>query len=43
MRPELTAAQLRELIINGADDRKAGDRTVKLMNPKRSLEMLKNS
>jgi len=43
MKPELTPAQLRKLIIDGADDRKAGDRTVKLMNPKRSLEMLKNS
>ncbi|MBL0062009.1 MAG: S8 family serine peptidase [bacterium] len=43
IKPELTPAQLRKLIIDGADDRKAGDRTVKLMNPKRSLEMLKNS
>ncbi len=43
LKPELTPAQLRKLIIDGADERKAGDRTVKLMNPKRSIEMLKNS
>lgn len=43
LRPDLTPKQLRDLIINGADDRKAGNRTVKLMNPKRSIELLKNS
>ncbi|MCC6476493.1 S8 family serine peptidase [bacterium] len=40
LKPDLTPAQLRELIINGAEDRKAGDRTVKLMNPKKSIELL---
>lgn len=43
LRPDLTPQQLRELIINGADERKAGDRTVKLINPKKSIELLKNS
>lgn len=43
LKPDLTAAQLRELIINGADERKAGDRTVKLMNWKKSLELLERS
>lgn len=43
VKPDLTPKQLRDLIINGADDRKAGDRTVKLINPKRSLELLAKS
>ncbi len=43
VKPDLTASQLRELIINGADDQKAGDRSVKLMNPKKSLELLERS
>jgi len=41
--PNLTASQLRDLIINGADEQKAGDRTVKLMNPKKSLALLQKS
>ncbi len=41
--PNLTASQLRDLIINGADEQKAGDRTVKLMNPKKSLELVAKS
>lgn len=43
MKPDLTTKQLRDLIINGAEERKAGDRTVKLMNPKKSIELLQNS
>jgi len=42
-KPDLTASQLRELIIKGADEQKAGDRTVKLMNPKKSLELVQGS
>ncbi|MBU0509915.1 S8 family serine peptidase [bacterium] len=39
-KPNLTVAQLRDLIVNAADEKPAGERMVKLMNPKRSLEML---
>ncbi|TKJ41790.1 hypothetical protein CEE37_04265 [candidate division LCP-89 bacterium B3_LCP] len=41
MRPGLKPAQVRKLIEKACDENKAGDRTVKLMNPKRSFEMLK--
>jgi hypothetical protein len=39
LHPELTVAQVKQLIIDGADDKQAGDRTLKLMNPKRSIEL----
>ncbi|HUU02267.1 MAG TPA: S8 family serine peptidase [Myxococcota bacterium] len=39
-KPNLTVAQLRHLILDSADKKQAGERTVKLMNPKRSMEML---
>lgn len=35
----LTVAQVKQLIVNGADDKQAGERTIKLMNPKRSIEL----
>ena len=38
--PKLTPTQLRELIINGAEERKAGERMFRLINPKKSLELL---
>jgi subtilisin family serine protease len=41
MNPKLTVAQLRKLIIDGADEKALGDRTIRLMNPKKSLELLK--
>jgi hypothetical protein len=40
VKPDLTVKQLRELIVNGADKQMAGDREVKLMNPKKSLALL---
>ncbi len=40
MNPKLTAAQVRQLIIDGCDPKTAGDRPVKLINPKRSAELL---
>ncbi|HUV31876.1 MAG TPA: S8 family serine peptidase [Acidobacteriota bacterium] len=40
LRPDLTPAQVRELIEKGADERTAGERTVRLVNPKRSMELL---
>ncbi len=40
--PDLTAAQVRTLIEDAADEHISGDRTVKLMNPKKSMEMLKS-
>ncbi len=41
LNPDLTTAQLKELIIKGCDIKKAGDREVKLINPKKSIELLK--
>jgi subtilisin family serine protease len=38
--PELTPAELRELIVGGCDEHQTGDRTVRLINPKKSMEML---
>lgn len=39
MYPDLTVAQVRQLIIGGADDKQAGERTIRLMNPKRTFEL----
>ena len=39
-KPTLTPAQLRELIINGCDERTSGERKMKLINPKQSMELL---
>jgi subtilisin family serine protease len=39
LHPELTVAQVKQLIVDGADERQAGERTLKLMNPRRSLEL----
>jgi subtilisin family serine protease len=38
--PSLTPAELRRLIEAGCDEHVTGDRTVRLINPKRSLELL---
>lgn len=38
--PHLTPAAVRELIINGSEERKAGERTFRLINPKKSVELL---
>jgi subtilisin family serine protease len=40
VKPDLTVAQLRAAIIGGCDDKKAGDRPIKLMNPKKSLALV---
>jgi len=40
LNPTLTAAQVRQLIIDGSDERGTGDRKVKLMNPEKSAEIL---
>ena len=38
--PNLTTLQVRELIENGCDEKQVGDRAVRLINPKRSVELL---
>ncbi|WP_240732903.1 S8 family serine peptidase [Halioglobus maricola] len=38
--PDLTMAELRQLILDGADDKQLETRTIKLMNPKASLALL---
>jgi len=38
--PELTPTDVRELIEAGCDERAAGERTVRLMNPKKSITLL---
>ncbi len=40
LRPDLTPIQVRTLIEKGCDIKQAGDRTVKLINPKKSMELL---
>jgi subtilisin family serine protease len=40
LNPDLTVAELRDLIIAGCDERKSGDRVVRLLNAKRSVELL---
>jgi len=37
--PDLSVAQVRQLIVDGADAKQAGDRTIRLMNPKRTFEL----
>ncbi len=41
LEPELTVAQLRQLILDGADEKALASRTIRLMNPKASVELLK--
>lgn len=38
--PKLTTAQLRDAIIAGTDEQVSGDRKVRLINPKKSLELI---
>jgi subtilisin family serine protease len=38
--PTLTPAELRQLIEDGCDEHRTGDRTVRLINPQRSMELL---
>ena len=40
LRPDLTPVQVRQVIVNACDEHKAGDRVVKLINPKKSIAML---
>jgi subtilisin family serine protease len=37
--PDLSVAQVKQLIIDGADDKQAGERTIRLMNPARTMEL----
>jgi subtilisin family serine protease len=39
-RPDLKAAQIKALIIKAGDEKKAGERTIRLINPKQSFELL---
>jgi subtilisin family serine protease len=39
LRPDLTAADVKRLIVDGADERQAGERSFRLLNPKRSVEL----
>jgi len=39
-KPTLTVAQVKDLIVKGCDAKKAGDRTIMLINPKKSFELL---
>jgi len=41
LQPELTTAELRALIVDGADVRQLETREIRLMNPQRSVELLK--
>ncbi|MCU0977167.1 MAG: S8 family serine peptidase [Steroidobacteraceae bacterium] len=37
--PDLTVAEVRQLIVDGADEKQAGDRAIRLMNPARTMEL----
>jgi subtilisin family serine protease len=39
--PELTPAELIDLVQRGADDHKSGDKTLKLINPKKTMALVK--
>ena len=41
LRPELTPVQVKDLIVKGCDEKQVGDRTVRLMNPKKTMALLK--
>lgn len=41
--PDITTAELRDLILAGADSRQLESREIRLMNPQRSLELLRAS
>jgi hypothetical protein len=43
LNPELTPSDLRRLILEGADTKQLESREIRLMNPKRSLELLEGS
>ena len=40
VKPDLTPARIKELIIVGADEKQAGDRTIRLINPKKTMALL---
>ena len=40
LNPDLTVSDLRRLIIDGCDEKKAGEPVVKLINPKSSVRLL---
>jgi len=42
LRPDLTPVQVRDLIVKGCDEKQVGDRTVRLMNPKNTMKLLKS-
>jgi len=42
LKPDLTPIEVRGLIVTGADERQVGDRTVRLINPKRSVELIES-
>lgn len=37
--PDLSVAEVRQLIVEGADEKQAGDRTIRLMNPARTMQL----
>jgi len=43
LKPSLTTAQLKQLILDGADEKELESRTIKLMNAKASVELLEKS
>ncbi len=40
LKPELTPVQVKEIILKGCDEKQVGDRTIRLINPKKSMELL---
>lgn len=40
LKPGLTPVQVKDIILKGCDEKQVGDRTVRLINPKKSLALL---
>lgn len=43
IKPDLTPTEVKDLILEGCDDKQIGDRTIKLINPKKTMEMVMQS
>jgi subtilisin family serine protease len=39
IRPKLQVSEVKQLIVDGSDETKAGEKTIRLINPKKSLEL----
>ena len=43
LKPDLSPTEVKDLIVKGCDDKQVGERTIKLINPKKTMEILMQS